>query len=73
MLQEIENVRVLHGGVEKRSMVHVFTTTEMKKIHNKYMDSLTWMNPQIRREYDDLEGSWRQFKNGRFNVHFSNQ
>ena len=45
----------------------------MQKVHDQYRDSRTWMNHEIRRRYDDLQGDRREFLKDRFNVHFSKQ
>jgi hypothetical protein len=71
MTEEIERVRTTYSRVEKPAADYQFDEKETAHIHNTYMRSLTWMNDEVREEYDSLEAKHHAFLKGRFNVYFA--
>jgi hypothetical protein len=71
MTEEIERVRTTYSSVEKPAADYQFDVKETAHIHNTYMRSLTWMNDEVREEYDSLEAKHHAFLKGRFNVYFA--
>ena len=71
MTTEIERVRATYSSVSKPAADHQFDETETAGIHNKFRDSLSWMNEEIHKDYVALKGNKRNFVKGRFNVYFA--
>ena len=71
MLQEIKRVRQEYGCRGKVDDKFAFNEKETAEIHNKYKDSLTWMNAEVREKYEEVKGNPYRFVKGTFNVYFN--
>ena len=73
MTTEIERVRSTYSSVGKPAADHRFSEAETANIHNKYLQSLTWMNDDIKEDYNAFKGKQNRFAKGRFNVYFQKE
>ena len=71
MLQEVKRVRQEYGCHGKVHDHFPFSEDETADIHNDYRDSLTWMNADVKEQYDSCQGNPHRFVKGSFNVYFN--
>ena len=71
MLQEVKRVRQEYGCHGKVDDNFPFSEDETADIHNNYRDSLTWMNADVKEQYDSCQGNPHRFVKGSFNVYFN--
>ena len=71
MLQEVKRVRQEYGRRGKVDDNFAFNENEMTDIHNRYKDSLTWMNAEVKEKFDRIQGNPHRFVKSTFNVYFN--
>ena len=71
--EEIERVRSQYSGVANPAADYCFSEKETAIMHNKFKDSLTWMNADIYEEHLQISTTRNphRYVKERFNVHFS--
>lgn len=71
MLQEVKRVRQEYGRHGKVDDNFAFSENDTTDIHNKYKDSLTWMNADVKEKYDRVQGNPHRLVKNTFNVYFN--
>ena len=71
MLQEVKRVRQEYGRRGKVDDNFAFNENETIDIHNRYKDSLTWMNAEVKEKFDRIQGNPHRFVKSTFNVYFN--